>query len=88
MSRSDIMAFRVWLRRQRKRQDAVGDFARDFLADSCANAVRTLSGLDRHMQDEHNAIDAALDARDQAWREYARECRPELVYASWREVAP
>jgi hypothetical protein len=71
-------AWRRWLRAQKKRQDPVGDFARDFLTDDCAKGLRTLSGIDRHMQDAHNAIDAALEARDRAWREWVKADPPEL----------
>jgi hypothetical protein len=71
MSKRDINQFRAWLRNQLMRQDSVGDFARDFLLDDCAVDVRTLSGLDRHLAQEHCAPDKVLHARDRAWREYA-----------------
>jgi len=72
MARQHILDFLMWATTQTDRRDAIGDFCRDFVCDDCARDVRTLSGLDRHMREEHDAIDAALEARDRAWREYAR----------------
>ena len=71
MAVADIRAFRNWCRSQTHRNDIVGDFARDFTLDDCSDHVRTISGLERHMMDEHGATGAALEARDAAWREYA-----------------
>jgi len=69
-NRQVFAAWRKWLRTQRDRQDAVGDFARDYLADSCASRLATLSGLDHHMRDDHGAEDKVWRARDAAWREW------------------
>lgn len=66
--------FRAWLEIQRDRQDPVGDFARDFLVDRCAEDLTTISGIDRHLRVEHDASERVLDARDRAWREFARAC--------------
>jgi len=63
-------AWRAWLTQQTIRQDPIGDFARDYLADPCSRRYRTLSGLDRHMRDDHDAVPRALAARDRAWREW------------------
>jgi hypothetical protein len=66
--------FRRWLGQQRARQDAVGDFARDFLADPCAASLTTISGIDSHLRTHHDTeiIERVLDARDRAWRELAQ----------------
>jgi hypothetical protein len=76
MSRAEIGPFRAWLRRQMHRQDPVGDFARDFLMDDCARYLTTLSSIDRHLKEDHDAEDRVLDVRDRAWREYAAKGRP------------
>lgn len=67
--------FRRWLGRQLAREDAVGDFARDFLADRCAENLTTISGIDSHLRTHHPSeiIDLVLASRDRAWREFARE---------------
>lgn len=67
---STFRAWRAWLEQQLHRQGAVGDFACDYLADDCARHLHTLSGLDRHLRDEHGADSKVLDARDRAWREW------------------
>lgn len=72
MARADIDAFRTWAGTQRNRQDAIGDFCRDFVADECARECRTISGLDWHLRTAHVASENAFRARDLAWREYAR----------------
>ncbi len=72
--KANIKNFVTWLRKQRTRNDSVGDFARDFTEDwdsGCAQTVNTISSLDRHLRDEHDASDAVLLARDRAWREFA-----------------
>lgn len=78
MALEDIQAFRAWLRTQQDRQDAVGDFARDFLRDVCMTQARTLSGIDRHLVQEHNVPrgGTTLWARDRAWREFSRTPDP------------
>jgi len=68
--RLEHAGFRHWLRGQRQRQDAIGDFARDYLGDSCMVGIRTLSGIDRHLRAEHGHADKALAARDRAWRAF------------------
>ena len=70
MSKKDIQGFRGWLQDQTKREDRVGDFARDFLVDSCAADVRSTRALDRHLQDAHGATDDVLDSHHEAWGEY------------------
>ena len=71
--------FRRWLTEQSERQDPVGDFARDFLADDCARGLTMISGIDRHLRTHHDSdsIDRVLAARDRAWREFA-QAHPEV----------
>ena len=73
MAKADIDAFRAWARTQRSRQDAIGDFCRDFVVDECSRECRTISGLDWHLKTAHLASEDALKARHEAWREYATE---------------
>ncbi len=61
--------FRAWLRLQRKRDDSVGDFARDWLADEEAKGIRTFSAMDRHLNDL-NVDEKVWAARERAAREF------------------
>lgn len=63
------LGFRGWLRRQRRRQDAVGDIARDLAADRCAAWLRSLSALQAHLL-LHNAEDRFVAALGAAYREW------------------
>lgn len=71
------MTFKAWLRTQKRRDDPVGDFARDALEDRRFPRVSTdtLGGgwtkVRRHLQ-AIGACDSAEDAGFQAWREYQR----------------
>jgi len=59
------MSFRVWLRLQRRRQDPVGDLARDVLADPALKG-RRLSGLGAYLMDlgvEPKVLEALVRAR-------------------------
>lgn len=70
MSVEAIEGFRNWLQSQRDRQDPVGDFARDFLADHRMRGLSSISSIDRVLV-ERRVGQKVLDARDRAWREYA-----------------
>jgi len=41
--------------------------------DTCAVGLWSISSIDRHLRDVHGAGDEVLEARDRAWREYAKE---------------
>lgn len=62
--------FRAWLKQQRKRNDAVGDLARDTVADLRCWHGKTARHLMLHMIAEHDAIPGAIKALGQAWAEY------------------
>lgn len=64
--------FRSWLKQQVKRDDRVGDVARDALADARIRCWRgrTPRSLRRHMQWDHAAIPAAVESLDQAAQEF------------------
>lgn len=62
--------FTGWLGRQRRRDDPVGDLARDARQDVLwPRTARTLAAFQRHLQDQR-AIEPALDALERAWSEY------------------
>ena len=63
------MTFWRWLKRQRDREDPVGDLSRDALADKHPKGVTQAWWL-RHLR-KHGACDGALRALKEAWREYA-----------------
>lgn len=61
--------FRGWLKAQTHRNDAVGDLARDAVADHCWTTV----GWQRfayHLANEHGAAPSAMDAAARARTEY------------------
>ena len=63
----------AWLRIQRDRNDIVGQLARDWAQDvehGCARNVRSLSGMDRHIERGHRDALEALAARHQAYNEF------------------
>jgi hypothetical protein len=61
--------FISWLKRQAKRDDPIGDLARDMKMDKRPLERRSVSGLRGHMQ-LHGACLRALDALDDAAREW------------------
>lgn len=66
-----MMTFWQWLKKQKRRDDPVGDLARDAIADK----VRQRSSLQwwkRHLQST-GACPGAWRALDSAWREYKGE---------------
>jgi hypothetical protein len=60
--------FIPWLRRQVKRDDAIGDLARDAFVSS-SDAGRSLLSLESHMFG-HHASPKAWDALEEAKKEY------------------
>jgi hypothetical protein len=78
-----ITGFKAWLRKQKRRDDPVGDFAKDFLGDCkyCdvldepPGPFRSVSEIDQHLRDVHETSDAVLAARDLAWREYVAQLK-------------
>lgn len=65
--------FTGWLRRQRDRLDAVGDFARDVRADPLWPKPKNLPSLQQYMracESDGLADERAVSAALQAWREY------------------
>lgn len=69
--------FRRWLHRQRRRNDPVGDLARDTAQDKCAARARTPAALLKHIQREHPAyhpaVPATIDRAAQEWKAEATE---------------
>jgi hypothetical protein len=66
------LTFTRFLRRQRRREDPVGDLARDWIADVGRGKPRgayKLPALLRYLEDR-NACQGALDAAEHAWREW------------------
>jgi len=86
MSRIQMDDFRKWAAAQAvHRQDAVGDFFRDFAEGGCeeCGTIATISSFDLHLRIDHGAISAALKARDSAWREYRHDYRDRPT--RWRD---
>jgi hypothetical protein len=65
-------SFRAWLLEQMRREDAVGDFARDVAADPCLGKKRTPNAIARHIEDEHYPYDDNVMV---AWARALREWR-------------
>jgi uncharacterized protein YozE (UPF0346 family) len=74
MGMKEMKPFYDWLKKQRKRDDLIGDIASDIWRDSKARECPTLSSLDAHIMKLSNSHDVknVLNARDMAWREYER----------------
>jgi hypothetical protein len=62
------MTFWQWLKRQRDRDDPVGDVSRDALADKHRKGT-TRAWWVEHLT-QHGACDGALRAIEEAWKEY------------------
>lgn len=60
--------FMQWLMKQNKRNDPVGDLARD-VKDDRRRKPKSRKGWRRFLSDA-NACDGALHASEQAWNEY------------------
>jgi len=66
------MTFYQWLKLQGKRDDPVGDFARDAMNDSDRPKRRaTLEQWRQHLFDMY-ACDGAMEALERAWKEYCQ----------------
>lgn len=65
------MSFKRWLKKQCRRQDPVGDFARDWLDDSDAPPATSLLKVDSHLDGIGVAPEVFAAAR-RAWVEYRR----------------
>lgn len=75
------ITFRQWLKLQRWRDDPVGDLARDFLDDSCAKWLRTVSSIRRHILNAHQPCSGAREVLKTAIREYLEACREQRAQA-------
>lgn len=63
------MTFWQWLQKQSRRRDPIGDLARDVKSDREWHKPQTFKAWRAHLID-CNACDGALQALDDAWREY------------------
>lgn len=66
-----VTTFKKWLRSQRHRQDAVGDFARDWCADPDAPPVRLHRQIERYLN-ERGVEEKVQEAARRAWVEWMR----------------
>ena len=67
---SEVDSFWYWLRRQRKRQDPVGDLARDLFSDTeLGGGDHGFEFLKRYLE-RLDAMPEVLEALDRAWAEY------------------
>jgi hypothetical protein len=68
------MKFGQWLKKQKGRQDAVGDFARDYVAGgvngSCCGRFQKYDTILVHIESEHHPCEGALKALKRAYAEY------------------
>ena len=65
------LTFTTWLSRQRTRDDAVGDLARDAARDRCFPRRGDLTRYRAHL-DTYDACDAARETLIDAWREFTQ----------------
>ena len=65
------ITFISWLRQQVKRNDRVGDLARDAKLDSKKPHAKTVGAWTRYLE-ERNAAPGAITAAKQAWQEYGQ----------------
>jgi uncharacterized protein YozE (UPF0346 family) len=67
------VSFRAWLRQFRREESAIGDLARDALADQeWPRGPGSLNKYLGHLEDV-GACDAAIDTLHEAWARYERE---------------
>jgi len=76
--------FTAWLRRQKKRDDPIGDLSRDVRADEMWPRVGGYWEYLRYLVSQH-ASDGARDAFDRAWTEYKRD-QGISVTVNWRKI--
>lgn len=65
------LSFRTWLKQHRKADTAIGDLARDALADPCWPRGRGSLDAYRNHMCSHGAITRAIEALEQAWEQYS-----------------
>jgi hypothetical protein len=66
----DKINFITWLRQQSKRNDSVGDVARDTVADKECNC-KTYESFKRYFETVH-ACNGAMRSLDRAYKEYCK----------------
>lgn len=66
------LTFRQWMKKQDKRDDPVGDLARDMADDKAMQGVRLNSAkaFVSYLIAEHNPSESCIEAAKRAWREY------------------
>lgn len=70
-----VPSFRAWLRQFRHQESAIGDLARDVLADQdWPRGPGSLARYESHLV-SLDAIDGALDTLRAAWARFEQECR-------------
>ena len=67
---ADVGGFRGWLVDQIRRQDAVGDLAREIRADTCLGQKRTPKAILSHMVADHEPCGDAMEAFKRAVAEW------------------
>jgi len=65
------MTFRQWLRTQKYRDDPIGDFSRDFLADKTAKGLHNITEIRRHVL-VRTVEPCVLSAVDEAIAEFTK----------------
>lgn len=66
------MTFKAWLGLQMKRDDPVGDLARDVLKDRTWPTTQDTVKLRQHMV-KRGAVESALSSLDRAYTEYQKQ---------------
>lgn len=66
------MTFSTWLRKQHKRNDAVGDLARDVRQDTNWPKKGSINAKREYLYDAHglDEFDPAVSTLNRAWKEY------------------
>jgi uncharacterized protein YozE (UPF0346 family) len=67
------MTFKAWLTLQMKRDDPVGDFARDVLKDRTWPRTQDMVKLRRYIMMKRGAIENTLSALERAYSEYQKQ---------------
>jgi len=75
------ISFWRWLEQQRRRDDGVGDLARDALSDADWPRRIGVKRMHEHLLERH-ACEGAHDSLDRAWREWGG-----ATQAAWRPAA-
>ena len=85
---ADVGGFRGWLVDQIRRQDAVGDLARDIRADTCLGQKRTPKAILSHMVADHEPCGDAIEAFKRAVAEWDTGEPPEPAKGITALVGP